>query len=74
MIDTETLGAMSRLWNEAAKRPVGQVWQAIVQMSTDPVFVADRIAEAGQKDESLDVPEDVMDAINDLAVNGAAQA
>jgi hypothetical protein len=67
---SETLKQMKSLWKSYASRDPSEVWDAIMEMGKDAIFVADRIAEAMQKDESLSVPQDIMDEINLIAVDG----
>lgn len=59
---------MMKLWSSAAKRDPKDLIAAIGHMTDDPIAVADLIAEAGQKDESLAVPPEIMDEINAEAV------
>jgi hypothetical protein len=63
----EVLGRMRELWQRSSTRPVDELWSAILQMTDDPVMVADLIAEAGQRDESVMPSADAMSEINDVA-------
>lgn len=64
------LDSMKEVWDRNASGDTDDLWGAIIAMSTDPIDVADRIREAGQKSDKFNIPDEAADEIDWLAVNG----
>jgi 2-phospho-L-lactate transferase/gluconeogenesis factor (CofD/UPF0052 family) len=65
-----SLERIRKLWESDATRDVSELWAAILGMTNDPISVADRIEEAGQRDASVEVDRDTMDEIHAVAIEG----
>lgn len=64
---SDAIKEMLAVWRESASRDTSVVAGSILKMTTDPIAVADLIAEAGQRDPSLMPSADAMDEINSIA-------
>ena len=70
-MNKETADKMRTLWAGAAEQDVAELWDAIVQMTDDPITAADLIAEAEQTDPAFEVSREAMDEINAVAIEAS---